>query len=139
MAAKKKPGPKKKAKPETESVVSAIRDQAEHDRAGADFQNDYLCAVDELLWSKRLAAMGLAIAQAAEEHERVYWPQGEEIPHTIIKAKYQTIPCPECRRVILGNGSRSARCMSTRREESIAYYMCVFCGHRWKLTIKEVG
>lgn len=62
-----------------------------------------------------------------------FYQDGGELPKFYERKPLQ--PCPKCRRIRTDMASQCARCTSVH--ESIAYFYCAVCGHRWELPIRE--
>jgi hypothetical protein len=67
--------------------------------------------------------------------DRRFWPAGEPLPARYVRVQRQTLPCPECRRVLLDTGSQAVAVTSAPK--SVTWFRCRACGHRWKLPNAE--
>lgn len=75
--------------------------------------------------------------ETPEEPSSHFWPTGAKLPQEWIKVRQRALPCPNCRRIALRDGSQAVVCVHSGG--SLAYFRCRNCGHRWKLPVRENG
>jgi len=69
---------------------------------------------------------------------RCFWPADKPLPTEYVRVQRRTIPCPNCRRVLLDTGSQAVALTSA--PQNVTWFRCRSCGHRWKMpnAVREV-
>ena len=79
-------------------------------------------------------------AQIARDEQRAierrcFWPKSQPLPDAFVKVKRDPVPCPKCRRIRMDDSGYATVC--TTSGDTVAWFRCKSCGHRFKLPVKE--